>query len=182
MAKCTSKFGDLHKEVLLTPTILSLLEDVGGQKILDAGCGEGYFSRLLAEKGAYVTAVDFSARMLDIARERTSNDAAIDYRQANLEDLNELESSLFDQVMSNMAIQDVAHLDAVLGEVHRVLKPGRDILSFRFFTPVSSHLKVAGIEMNMEMVFTGRRITTLKKGSLSSGSGQKKEFSASTGH
>ena len=140
-AKRTSKFGDLHKEVLLTPTILSLLEDVDGQKILDAGCGEGYFSRLLAEKGAYVTAVDFSARMLDIARERTSNDVAIDYRQADLEDLNELESGLFDQVMSNMAVQDVAHLDGVLGEIHRVLKPGGtfvfSILHPCFVTPES---------------------------------------------
>ena len=54
--------GDIHRVVLLNPTIFSLLEEVDGKHVLDAGCGEGYLSRLLAKKGASVTAVDFSQK------------------------------------------------------------------------------------------------------------------------
>lgn len=69
--------GDIHRVVLLNPTIFSLLGEVDGNHLLDAGCGEGYLSRLLVKKGARVTAVDFSQKMLDIAMERTPQQEAI---------------------------------------------------------------------------------------------------------
>lgn len=61
-----SEQGDLHKEVFLNPTLFSLLGPVNNKKILDAGCGEGYFSRLLAKSKAKVTAVDYSTKMLGL--------------------------------------------------------------------------------------------------------------------
>ncbi|RCK09638.1 class I SAM-dependent methyltransferase [Bacillus licheniformis] len=48
--------GDIHKEVFLNPVIFSLIETVKNQKVLDAGCGEGYLSRMLAAREAVVTA------------------------------------------------------------------------------------------------------------------------------
>ncbi|QYF83932.1 hypothetical protein KY492_06715 [Brevibacterium sp. PAMC21349] len=36
--------GDLHKQVFLNPTLLSLMETVRNKNVLDAGCGEGYLS------------------------------------------------------------------------------------------------------------------------------------------
>jgi 2-polyprenyl-3-methyl-5-hydroxy-6-metoxy-1,4-benzoquinol methylase len=63
--------GDSARTVLLNPILLNLLEDVKGKKILDAGCGEGYFSRLLIKQGAIVTGVDFSTTMLNMAKSRT---------------------------------------------------------------------------------------------------------------
>lgn len=65
--------GDLHKEVFLNPTLLSLMETVRNKNILDAGCGEGYISRMLARSEATVAAVDYSSRMIEIAKERTPN-------------------------------------------------------------------------------------------------------------
>jgi hypothetical protein len=38
--------GDFDKRVLLNPTVLDLLGDVAGHKVLDAGAGQGYFSRI----------------------------------------------------------------------------------------------------------------------------------------
>ena len=58
----TTMSGDIHRVVLLNPTIFSLLGEVDGNHLLDAGCGEGYLSRLLVKKGARVTAVDFSQK------------------------------------------------------------------------------------------------------------------------
>ena len=38
-----------------------------GTTLLDAGCGEGYNTRLLAKKGAKVFGVDISKRMIELA-------------------------------------------------------------------------------------------------------------------
>jgi ubiquinone/menaquinone biosynthesis C-methylase UbiE len=119
-----SKYGDRNKEVLSTPVILKMLGHVAGKRVLDAGCGEGYLSRLLAESGASVTAVDYSQAFLDIARKRTPDDTAIEYVHANLEQLDGLGDSVFDVVVSSLVIQGVPHYQAAIAEIFRVLRPG----------------------------------------------------------
>ena len=44
--------GDFSRRHLLNPVLLRMLADVRGQRILDAGCGHGYLSRMLAAGGA----------------------------------------------------------------------------------------------------------------------------------
>lgn len=53
---------DIHKEFFLNPTLLSFMGSVNNKKVLDAGCGEGYLSRILARFKASVTAVDYSIK------------------------------------------------------------------------------------------------------------------------
>lgn len=123
----TARFGergDLHREVLLNPVLLELLGDVTGKAVLDAGCGEGYMSRMLAARGARVTAVDFSRGMLEIAAERTPAGVAIRYLHGSCEDLGFLADGAFDVVLSNMSLQDVADYEVALREFARVLRPG----------------------------------------------------------
>jgi 2-polyprenyl-3-methyl-5-hydroxy-6-metoxy-1,4-benzoquinol methylase len=74
-----SEQGDLHREVLLNPTLFKLVENVKQKNILDAGCGEGYLSRIFAKSGASVVAVDYSKNMLDIARKKTPKELNIKY-------------------------------------------------------------------------------------------------------
>ena len=50
--------GDFARIHLLNPSILKLLGDVKGRKILDAGCGQGYLCRILARKGAIMTGIE----------------------------------------------------------------------------------------------------------------------------
>ncbi len=55
-------------------TLLSWLpEDLTGHHVLDAGCGPGAVSRMLAERGARVTGVDLSEELIEVARERTAD-------------------------------------------------------------------------------------------------------------
>lgn len=113
--------GDLHKEVFLNPTLLSLMGEVKDKRILDAGCGEGYFGRILAKAGADVTAVDYSTKMIEIAKERTSANLSIEYRHGNCEDLFFLKDKRFDLIVSNMVIQDLQYYEKALQEMHRLL-------------------------------------------------------------
>jgi ubiquinone/menaquinone biosynthesis C-methylase UbiE len=119
-----SEYGDINRQVLLTPAILEMLGGVAGKNILDAGCGEGYLSRLVAGRGASVTAVDYAEKLLEIARERTADDLGVDYLHANLEDLDMLDDDTFDIVVSCIVIQAVPNYQAAIGEMHRVLRSG----------------------------------------------------------
>jgi ubiquinone/menaquinone biosynthesis C-methylase UbiE len=133
--------GDIHKEVFLNPVLFELMGDVKGKRVLDAGCGEGYLSRLMAKKGATVTAVDFAPIMLEIAMERTPVQMDIDFRHGNLEHLDLFNDGLFDLAVSNMVIQDLADFERALKEIYRVLVPGgsfvMSILHPCFVTPES---------------------------------------------
>ncbi len=137
--------GDNHRVVLLNPTIFSLLEGLDGKHVLDAGCGEGYLSRLLAKKGASVTAVDFSQKMLDIAMERTQQQEAIQFLHGNCENLAFLADEQFDGIVSNMVLQDLEDYKAALHEMYRLLKPNSififSILHPCFVTPNSGWIR-----------------------------------------
>jgi ubiquinone/menaquinone biosynthesis C-methylase UbiE len=123
MAANISRLGDRNKEVLLTPRVLDWLGDVKDKKILDAGCGEGFLCRLIAEHGAQVTGIDFSSKLLEIARNRTPKHLLIRYIHANLEKILEIQSDSFDRIVSLLALQDIQDYRAALQELYRVLRP-----------------------------------------------------------
>jgi SAM-dependent methyltransferase len=113
--------GDDHRIVLLNPALLQLLPDVGGKRVLDAGCGEGYLSRKLARLGARVTGVDYSRAFLALAQERTDPGLGIRFLHADCQRLVGLASGAFDVVVSNMVLMDLPDHRAALQEFHRVL-------------------------------------------------------------
>src|SRR5918999_3200494 len=67
----------------IVPHLLDLLGDVSDRVVLDAGCGEGYLARILAARGARVTGIDLSPRLIDLARQKES-DGVITYHVADL--------------------------------------------------------------------------------------------------
>lgn len=131
--------GDIHKEVFLNPSLFSLMGSLGGKKVLDAGCGEGYLSRLIAKSGAFVTAVDYSKRMIKIAKERAPDDLKIEYKDGNCEDLHFFQDTQFDLVVSNMVIQDLANYKEALKENYRLLKDGGSFIFSIFKTSKHNH-------------------------------------------
>lgn len=133
--------GGVHREVLLNPAIFSLIEQTSGVSILDAGCGEGYLSRILAKQGANITAIDYSKKMLEIAKRKTPTELSVQFHHGNCEKLDYLKSSTFDMIVSNMVIQDFADYEAAFSEMYRLLKEGGyyifSILHPCFVTPES---------------------------------------------
>src|SRR5271163_3985576 len=65
---------DYYRLEFFGPAQIALCGDVQGLRLLDVGCGTGYFAREMARRGAVVTAVDLSAGMLAHARESESTD------------------------------------------------------------------------------------------------------------
>lgn len=105
------------------PALRSLLPDMDGLKVLDLGCGFGWFCRWAREQGAArVLGVDVSERML--ARARADNpDDVITYARADLERLDLAEAS-FDLAYSSLALHYIENLGGLLAAVHRALLPG----------------------------------------------------------
>lgn len=99
--------GDFDRRHLLNPVLLRMLGDVRGRRILDAGCGHGYLSRLLADRGAQLTGVEPAQPLYDYAIEREARQPlGIRYVQADLCRLPEL-GDPFDAVVANMVFLDI---------------------------------------------------------------------------
>ena len=95
-----------------------LPEDLRGQRVLDLACGTGALSRLIADRGGTVTAIDLSTQMLHHA---TTTDR-VQYRQGDATGTRWWDGEPFDGVVSNMALMDIDDLDAALGTIATVAK------------------------------------------------------------
>ena len=93
-----------------------------GMKVLDAGCGEGVLSVMMANKGAVVTGVDISVpnieKSIEYAREA---DLKIDFVLGDSEKLPFNDNS-FDLVVSSHVLEHLPDFDLGLREVMRVSK------------------------------------------------------------
>ncbi|ALE87719.1 class I SAM-dependent methyltransferase [Pseudomonas versuta] len=105
------------------PALRSLLPPLAGCKVLDLGCGYGWFCHWAAQQGAAsVLGLDVSNKMLERAR-ASHNDPRITYRRADLEQLVLAESG-FDLVYSSLALHYIQDLGALLRKVFDALLPG----------------------------------------------------------
>jgi SAM-dependent methyltransferase len=112
-----------HNAYYERPTTLALLPDVSGLRVLDAGCGPGWYAEWLLDHGAEVVGVDASPKMIGFARQRTQNRA--DLRVADLSrPLEFAADAAFDLVLSALAIHYVGDMAALFAEFSRILKPG----------------------------------------------------------
>lgn len=110
--------------------LLDLLGDLTDKATLDAGCGEGFFSRILAARGARVTGIDIGPRLIALARERDPH-RAIAYRVADLtRPLPDL-AGRFDRIGSHLALNDIADQRGFAAVLATLIRPGgRAALAF----------------------------------------------------
>ncbi len=117
--------GLLPFHELAIAALLDLLGDLHGRAICDLACGQGIVSRELARRGACVTGIDISERLLGIARgEEAELPLGITYIQDDAHTLAAVPDASFDAVACNLALMDIPDLDAVMAAVWRVLRPG----------------------------------------------------------
>ncbi len=118
--EATAERGDFAKEHLLNPVLLRLLGDVRGRRVLDAGCGNGYFSRMLAGRGAQVTGVEPAESLISFAREKAGE--GISYARADLARLPEMEP--FDAVVCSMVLMAIPEWKPAMRACVEALRPG----------------------------------------------------------
>jgi SAM-dependent methyltransferase len=109
------------------PAILDLAGDVAGRRILDAGCGSGPLFAALRDRGAIVTGIDSSTKMLQLARQRLG--AGADLRLADLGRPLPFPDGAFDDVVASLVLHYLEDWTAPLAELRRVLMPGGRLIA-----------------------------------------------------
>ena len=103
--------------------VRALLPDLQGRRIVDLGCGFGWFARFAAAEGAQsVLGLDLSQNMIARARAETTS-PAVRYEIADLDRL-ELAEGAFDFAYSSLAFHYIADFDRLVRSVHAGLVPG----------------------------------------------------------
>ena len=100
--------------------LLDAAEVARGMSVLDVGCGPGYVSGAVAERGAVPIGMDFSREMVGIAKRMFPQ---IEFREGDAEKLPFADAS-FDRVLANFALLHLADPERSCAEACRVLKPG----------------------------------------------------------
>ncbi len=109
-------------------SLRALLPDMRGFRVLDLGCGYGWFCRWAAEQGAArVVGIDVSEKMLARARAATGPSPAITYLRADLDSL-ELPKGPFDLAYSSLTLHYVEALAELFSTVHRALVAGGHLI------------------------------------------------------
>ena len=149
--------GTPHHKKILHPCVEELLGDVKGKQLLDAGCGEGYLARYYAKKGAIVTAIDLSQRLIETSEHLTDDEGVtIDYRVDNVCYIESVPDGEFDLILSNLVLLNVPGLDDAIREFQRVLKVG-GILVFSIVHPAFNFYGPGSWEMGEKDPDTKRR-------------------------
>lgn len=96
---------------------------VAGKRVLDAACGEGYGSALLAQTAAHVTGVDIGAEAVEHARDRYGARENLRFAQGDATAL-DLPAQSFDVIVSFETLEHLRQHDELLAGFARLLAPG----------------------------------------------------------
>ena len=110
------------------PAMMAMLPDLNGARILDAGCGSGWYAEQLLNRGAHVTGIDASGAMVDHARARLEKNGArpgqFELRVADLANRLPFDDRTFDGVVSPLVLHYMREWRPALRELRRVLLNG----------------------------------------------------------
>jgi demethylmenaquinone methyltransferase / 2-methoxy-6-polyprenyl-1,4-benzoquinol methylase len=149
-AEVAAMFDDVAAKYDLTNDILSAgnaalwrvatvraIDPQPGERVLDLAAGTGTSSAAIAKKGAQVTALDLSAGMIEVGRERHPD---IEFVEGDAEHL-PFDDETFDAVTISFGLRNVNDPMAALSEMIRVLKPGGRVVICEFSTPPLAALR-----------------------------------------
>ena len=107
-----------------------------GKSVIDIGCGEGRFSRLLSKLGATVTGVDLTETFIERARSLNTGET---YLLGNAENLQGIESNTYDIAVSYIVLVDLQDYRSAINAAFRVLRPGGRLVVCNIHPMRSSH-------------------------------------------
>lgn len=130
--KNATGLSHFYNENLEMPTMLKMLGNVKGRKVLDLGCGPGIYAKILSDRGAKVKGIDNSDELVKIAKEEAPKAEIV------VGDAEKLpyKNGEFDIVMSALVLGHFKSWDKISKEVKRVLKK-RGLFIFSGYNPVA---------------------------------------------
>ena len=111
-----SEFAESNKKV-----VESRFKHFNGEKVLDLGCGYGFFTDYFRSIGANAIGVDGSEKMIEIAKERYP---VTEFAVMDITTPFAFENNQFDVVFCNQVLMDIENIDFVFSECRRILKTG----------------------------------------------------------
>ncbi|HEY0528340.1 MAG TPA: class I SAM-dependent methyltransferase [Gemmatimonadaceae bacterium] len=132
--------------------VVDALPSIRGRRVLDAGCGTGWYAGQLIERGAVVTGVDRSRQMLGYARARLA-DSPVLLANVDLSVGLPFHTSQFDIVISPLVMHYIEDWTTALRELGRVLvRGGRFIFSTHHPSHEAQRLAADGFPVRYEEV------------------------------
>ena len=111
-----SAFADTNKKI-----IKERFKKFNGERILDLGCGYGYYTDYFKSIGGNVIGTDGSKAMIDIAKK---NYPDCEFMVSDISETLPFEDNTFDVVFCNQVLMDIENIDNVFYECRRILKTG----------------------------------------------------------
>lgn len=93
-------------------------------KVLEIGCGTGYFTKEIAKTGAFITAIDISPELLNIAKVAIT-EPNVSFMIENAYSLSFKDNS-FDSIVGSSVLHHL-EIEKAISEMYRVLNPGGSI-------------------------------------------------------
>jgi SAM-dependent methyltransferase len=124
--------ADISYNRVITPALMSLIDNFKLSRALDAGCGTGVFTGRLSEFASEVVGIDPSEKSIEIAKSLRLNRAT--FIQSTAEEYSTDHMDSFDVVIANMVLMDVLSLNDFLTACKRMLV-ARGIFAFSITHP-----------------------------------------------
>jgi ubiquinone/menaquinone biosynthesis C-methylase UbiE len=101
----------------------SLLKDVVYRNVLELGCGTGKNTEWLIEKADHLTALDFSEKMMEVAKQKVNSPQVI-FKQADLTQSWPVDDNQFDLITCSLVLEHIEDLTHIFKEASRALTQG----------------------------------------------------------
>jgi SAM-dependent methyltransferase len=113
---------DVSHDLVLVPSLLRLVKELGPRRILDVGSGCGFLTAKLSLLGAEVLGIDISKQMVLQAEKRFSTRANLRFQHASIAEFATSCPRSFDLAISNMAVSTMENLASVFQSVFSILR------------------------------------------------------------
>lgn len=131
--KMLEENDDTYQSKVILPNIVRIVDPKPGDVVVELGCGQGFFSRVLAKSGAKVIGIDIGKELIQIAETRADKDGIssknISFYTASADNAKVVADRSVDTVIVILALQNMKNLPGVISEMKRILKSdGRAVM------------------------------------------------------